>query len=270
MARSRKKARSAVRATLEQLLSEGWKAVAREQFGQAERHFRHALRLDKENAEAWHGLGVTLQQQGNISEAYEALHKAIDLNPNVPEAWHALAHVADYLGYTLEALESAERARDLARAQDRPEGTVRGLEVTVEALEQALVRLAEEMGVRLEGKRGREVLRECMRAFQAGLEAVQAQDYEQAEALFRECVTLAPENARAWGNLGLVLLLQKRLDEAEDALRRALRLRPDYEPARRNLHLLSRLRQSPDADLQPLLHQYTDLKHNAPKREDFR
>ena len=270
MARSKRKARSAAQVAANRLLGEGWKALTQQKFGRAEHHFRHALRLDANNAEAWHGLGVALHQRGLSSEAYEALHKAIDLNPDVPEVWHALAQVADRLGYTLEALESAERARDLARAQNHPPEVLRGLEITVDALQQALTRLATEMGVRLEDENGREVLRECLRAFQAGLEATQAQNYEVAEARFRECVTLAPENARAWSNLGLVLLLQKRLDEAEEALQRALALRPDYEPARHNLRLLAQLRESPDADLRPLLHQYTDLKHNAPKREAFR
>ncbi len=256
--------------TVKNLLQQGWKAIVQQRFARAEGHFRHALRLDAESAEAWHGLGVALLQQGRASEAYEALHRALRLNPEVPEVWHALAQVADRLGYSLEALESAERARDLARALSRPEDVIRGIEVTVRALEQGLARLADEMGVALAGEDGRERLRACVRAFQAGLAATQAGNLEQAEAEFRECVSLAPQNARAWGNLGLVLLLQRRLDEAEEALRQALALRPDYEPARRNLVILQQAREHPDADLNVLLHHYTDIKHNAPRRNDFR
>ena len=252
------------------LLRQGWQAIVQEQFARARRHFRHALRLDRENAEAWHGLGVALFRLGELPQAYEALHTALRLNPDRPEAWHALAHVADRLGYSLEALESAERALDLTRAQHRPDDVVRGLEVTVRALRHSVERLAEEMGVRLDEEGGRERLRACMRAFQEGIEAARAREYARAEARFRECVDLAPASARAWGNLGLVLMLQKRLDEAEAALQRALALRPDYEPARRNLALLQEMRAHPDRDLTPRLHQYTDLKHNAPKRHDFR
>ncbi len=270
MARPKKRSQAGARATVEKYLREGWLAVAREHPRRAERQFRRALLLDRENAEAWHGLGVALHRQGRHQEAYDALHTSLRLNPNVPEAWHALAYVADALGYSIEALESARRSLNLAESQGLSPEVVEGLRVTVRALEQSLARLAREMGVDLAEEGGLERLRDCVRAYQAGVEAVNAGEYARAEENFRECVRLAPENARAWSNLGLAQLFLHRLDEAERSLRRALELVPDYEPARRNLEALYRAREQPDADLEAFLHRYTDIKHNAPTRREFR
>lgn len=270
MARPKKRSRSGKRASVEKHLREGWLAIAREQPTRAEHRFRQALFLDRENAEAWHGLGVAFQQQGKNTEAYDALRTAVRLNPDVPEAWHALAHVADALGYSIEALESARRSLSLAREREYPDNVQRGLEVTVRALEQSLARLAEEMGIDLEKEGGMERLQACVRAYQAGVEAINAGEYERAAEKFRECVTLAPENARAWSNLGLAQLFLRRLDEAERSLRRALELAPDYEPARYNLAALARVREHPEADLDTFLLRYTDVKHNAPTRKEFR
>ncbi len=267
---ARQKKRSAARATVNQLLKEGWRALARQQPRRAEQYFRRALKLHPGNAEAWHGLGVALHQQGKKGDAYQALHTSLQLDPSVPEAWHALAQVADALGYTIEALESAREAARLAREQHRPEEMVEGLEITARALEQALHRLAEEMGVSLKEEGWQEKVKACVRAYQAGLEAMSAGEYEKAAERFQECVELAPKSARAWGNLGLAQLLLKRFDEAEASLRRALSIRPDYEPARYNLNMLVEARKRPDMDLTALLHRYTDLKHNAPSRKDIR
>ncbi len=268
MARSRK--RSSARATLDALLRKGWQTLSHQQPRRAERYFRHALRINPNNAEVWHGLGVALHQQGKTEDAYEALHKSLKLDASVPETWHALAQVADALGYTVEALESAREAARLARAQHRPSEVIKGLEITARALEQALHRLREEIGISPEDENWVEKVKTYMREYQAGLRAMEAGEYEAAAGHFRACVDIAPQSARAWGNLGLALLMLKRLDEAEAALQEALRIRPDYEPARYNLEMLARIREHPDTDLTAFLHRYTDLKHNAPKRKEIR
>ena len=50
----------------------------------------------------------------------------------------------------------------------------------------------------------------------------------QAEEAARRAIAAAPTNADAHNNLGLALMRQGRLAEAEAALRHALALRPDF------------------------------------------
>lgn len=60
-------------------------------------------------------------------------------------------------------------------------------------------------------------------------------DYRTEIRLWESSLRAAPANARAQNNLGTALALAGRREEAREAFRQALRLRPDYELARKNL-----------------------------------
>ncbi len=55
--------------------------------------------------------------------------------------------------------------------------------------------------------------------------------HEEAETSFRETIRFAPEMAEAYNNLGAVLIELKRFAAAEAAYRKALELKPDYAEA---------------------------------------
>lgn len=63
-------------------------------------------------------------------------------------------------------------------------------------------------------------------------------DYRDEISLWSQTTRLDPANARAWNNLGWAYFLAARKDEARQAYERALRLDPEHEQARRNLHYL--------------------------------
>ncbi len=59
--------------------------------------------------------------------------------------------------------------------------------------------------------------------------------HAQAEALYRQALSLRPRHAQAWSNLGLLLQQQGRLPEAEASYRAAIEAKPDYALAHHNL-----------------------------------
>ncbi len=63
-------------------------------------------------------------------------------------------------------------------------------------------------------------------------------DFAAAEAAFRAAVRAAPEEATGWTNLGLVLKVACRFDEALEAANRAVALRPDDPQIRMNRAIL--------------------------------
>ena len=63
---------------------------------------------------------------------------------------------------------------------------------------------------------------------------------EEAEASFRQAITLKPDYAEAHSNLGDTLKEQGRLKEAEASYRKAIELKPDYAEAHKNLSLMLR------------------------------
>lgn len=82
---------------------------------------------------------------------------------------------------------------------------------------------------------------------------MESEEWEEAEATFRHVVKGGNTPHQPWGNLGACLIMQERYDEAEEALRKALEISPDYEVARRNLMML------------PIIgHIYHCLKFNDP------
>ena len=60
----------------------------------------------------------------------------------------------------------------------------------------------------------------------------------EAEAMFRSVVAIRPDQAEAYNNLGAVLCGLKRLPDAEAAYRQALAVRPDYAEAHYNLGIV--------------------------------
>ncbi len=79
-----------------------------------------------------------------------------------------------------------------------------------------------------------------------------AGDAQRAEALLRPLIVTDPANSDAQLQLGLALLAQDRLDEAEAAFRRALQLAPDYADARIGLARIAQRRGDGDAALAAL------------------
>ncbi len=71
----------------------------------------------------------------------------------------------------------------------------------------------------------------------AGATAAGQGQLDEAEACFRQAVTLKPDYAEAHYNLGLSLRDQGKLDDTVASFRRALTLKPDYAEAHNNLGL---------------------------------
>ncbi len=58
---------------------------------------------------------------------------------------------------------------------------------------------------------------------------------DEAEECLRRAVAVSPDFATAHSNLGVLLKARGRNDEAEESLKRAVEIKPDYAPARANL-----------------------------------
>ncbi|MFX0032350.1 MAG: tetratricopeptide repeat protein [Candidatus Hodarchaeota archaeon] len=53
-------------------------------------------------------------------------------------------------------------------------------------------------------------------------------EYAKAEECFKKVIVLAPENYRAWYNLGIAYFNQNKMDEALNAYNRAIEIKPEY------------------------------------------
>jgi len=199
------------------------------------RRLTRFVRTYPEHAEGRSALGVCLLQLGEPEQAMVHLARAAELEPDEPlHRWNqaAAAKQADRLGGAYLALREYLRL-SLANDGDVEEGAV---ERRAEA--KSFVRAYERMlrdahpGVALSDYlRGEELFARAYAALTEGRNA-------DAVAGFESVIALMPRHWPSWGNLGAAYLELDRPADAERCLRRALELKPDYQPAQKNLAII--------------------------------
>src|SRR5689334_23074014 len=95
----------------------------------------------------------------------------------------------------------------------------------------------------------------------AGLQALQRQNYQQAEQIFSQIVAADPKNYSAFFNLAFAETGQKKDEQAAEHYKQALALKPGLYQAELNLGMLY-LRDHRPADAIPLLRDATQQKPN--------
>jgi predicted O-linked N-acetylglucosamine transferase (SPINDLY family) len=189
-------------------------------------HFREAVRLDPNRAEAHCRLGYALLRKGDPESAVASLQRALAINAGYPEAHHCLGAALLSLGRPREAathFEQAVRLRpgyigahlDLGNAL-REQGR----------LEEAASSYAQAVWLRPDHADARNNL---------GNALMDLGRWDEAEAHLREAIRLRPDEARAAYNLGLLLWTRGRVSEAEASYREAVRIDPGDHRAHLNL-----------------------------------
>jgi tetratricopeptide (TPR) repeat protein len=87
---------------------------------QAQTNYDHALRLNRDQFNAWLGLGLLAQKQGKLTEAVTDLYRSVELEPTA-QGYLSLGRALAQSGRTAEALAAYDRALkispDLSEAQ---------------------------------------------------------------------------------------------------------------------------------------------------------
>ena len=189
-------------------------------------HYKQALRLNPDFAEAHNNLGVALTRAGEIEDAIGQYQRALQLNPDYAEAHYNLGTSlaqAGRLGDAMEQWGQAARLRpDFAEAQYNLGVALMGqgrLPEAVEHLEQAL--------------RINPHYAETHNTLGAAL--MRLGRLPEAVGHYEQALRLKPNSAKFHNNLGIALVQLGRLSEAIGQYEQALRLNPDYLEAHFNL-----------------------------------
>ncbi len=193
---------------------------------QAGDHFRQAIRIDSNLAEAHSNLGQLLLEQYALPDALHHCREAVRLNPDFPEAHNNLGNVLREQGKPLEARACYAEALRL-----NPD-----LAVTYNNMGQAL---QEDNN-----------LQEAVSWYQKALELDSAsarihcnlasaleeqEDYAKAIAQYQTALELDATHAEAHNGLGFAVHEQGGFQEALTCYREAVRLRPDFAAAHTNM-----------------------------------
>ncbi|QVN23618.1 tetratricopeptide repeat protein [Burkholderia pyrrocinia] len=192
----------------------------------AARHYRSAISLYPDHAEALNNLGILLEAEGNAGEAEHCYRRAVGIHPDYVDAWCNLG----LLLHDEKRFDEAEACYRRVLASNPGHGPVL----------RRLGLLLQFMGRRAEAERtfrDAVVARPCDATAHADL-AMLLQEIgrlDEAEQHYRESLAHEPNDAAALNNFGALLHKLARLPEAETCFRRALSLKPDYRDARGNL-----------------------------------
>ena len=193
---------------------------------EAERHYRQALEIHPDFADAHVNLGLILFARGQVEGAIAQYRSAL-----AASAEHAEAH--RFLGEALQGCGRLDEA--IAEYQEA---------VAIEP-DRISTRLNLGAALRRQGR-----IDEAIAQYQTVLAArpdygeaennlgnalVQKGRLDEAMAHYQKALAINPAHAEAHYNLAGVLLQKGRLDEAIAGYRRALAIRPDYADAHQNL-----------------------------------
>ena len=170
--------------------------------------FTEAVSIDPTNAELWYNRGLASYFTARIGQYirdFERASELLETSPNLTE------HRDELRPKFRKELESS---RKLAREAME----LRGPDFTLDQLI------------------------EQDEWFQRGLAMSKAEKWKEAEQAFRRVIEIGECLPQHSGNLGVALLMQRRYDEAEAVLKRALEFDPEYTLARANLAAIPALR----------------------------
>jgi tetratricopeptide (TPR) repeat protein len=189
----------------------------------AEAAYRAVLTAEPTNPTAWYLLGAVCQATGRATEAVACLQEAVRYRPGHAASWNLLGAALGRQGRPADgevcfrrALEldpgHAEAARNLERAR----------------LEQGRSR------VRVDDRSGQgdESFASCCRRAH---ELCAEDRYAEAEPWFRRALQIRSDSADVWNDLGKVLALLSRPEEAVDSFRKAIAVDRDHARAHLNL-----------------------------------
>jgi tetratricopeptide (TPR) repeat protein len=238
------------------------KALALHQRGrldEAEKLYARALKLQRDNFDALHLLGVLNQQRGKPGEAYRLIGSALKVNPNSPDALSNFAMALSALKRHGEALKSLDKALSIAPGHGdalNNRGNVllelKRPEQAIAAFDAVLAKAPRHLQARINrGNALTELSRaaEALADYDAALSLAPGHPlalYNRGNALrllgreqeaiaeYDRALAAAPQHLKTWLNRGLALAALNRHQDAVASYGRALALQPDFADAHFN------------------------------------
>ena len=215
-----------IHATAARHYGAGSNFLAQGRIGEAEHHYRQAIALRPDYAEAYNNLGTVLKAQGKLEEARACFERTLAAYPNVALVHYNLGNVLGMLHRPAEAIASLRRAIEL---DSRYVAAYNNLAIVL--LNQHQVAEAEDC---------------CRRAI--ALDPNYAEAYnslgnvlkalgrlDESTHCYQRALALRPNSAEALNNLGAVLLALGNLDGALEQCNRAIACNPRLVDAHINV-----------------------------------
>ncbi len=201
----------------------------------ARRILRYVPKGSDAYADAHLRLGNALGMLEAFEAAYEAFSQTLATRPDDAVALYNRAVTSQTLLRTGRAVRDLERAVALEDNSDLRQRYQDELDFTREVVQEQIAERGPDFTL--------EQLIQQQDTFREGLALMQANAWEEAKVAFRQVIDMGDVLPQPWANIAGCMIMQGRYDEAEDALRRALEIDPEYDLARQNLIMLPVIRE---------------------------
>lgn len=175
----------------------------------AEANFRAVLKEEPDNPFAYFNLGTIFVATRRVDLALAVLNRAVDLKPDLVAAHLRLAEIYEGQGNLLEAVREYEEAYLYLVDESPPEG--RAILGRLENLQDVV---------------------EVREKFEGGIALFRSGQFIQSEEMFRDVLSIQPQNAQAHNFLGIVLGIQNRFNDAIESFKESLQIKPDLVDSR--------------------------------------
>ena len=246
-------------ATIAEALTLGLKHHQAGQLQQAESIYRQILKVDPQNADAWHYLGVLAMQVGQFPAAVDSIRRAIAIHPSAPGFHSNLGSVLGAMGRYDEAVESFKAALKLDANHFDAHNNLGTALIKQGKFEEAVASLRRAVKLRPQSAdahinlgnalQDMEKLEEAVASYRQalridsnhadgrynlGLAQGKLGQFDQALTNYQHALRVRPNHADAHNNLGNVLRELGRFAEALESYENAIRIKPELAQARKN------------------------------------
>jgi Flp pilus assembly protein TadD/serine/threonine protein kinase len=206
----------------------------KKQFDEAILEFRTAIKIDPKVATIHVNFGLSLHARKQSDKAIHEFRTAIELDPNYPWPHYFLGCVLREKGQWGGAIAELRKALELDPKNTHAHRYLgealhrQGRFAEAEAAYREAIRLNPDWAS----------FHDALAWLLATCDDRESRNYPQAIESAKRAVQLAPHEWNYWNTLGVAYLNGGQLDAAENSLREAIRLKPDWPPAHHNLRLI--------------------------------
>lgn len=195
----------------------------------------------------------------HYQQSYEIFSEVINLDPGVAEPWFNRGLACTFMSRPAEAVQNFEHALELL--PDKKSAIAHKFAAQLRESQQELQEILEsyDAGVSVAEYTQRE------QRFVRALGLVRQERWPEAEQMFRQLTETGARIPSYWGNLGVCLMMLSRYTEAEQVLKQALLIDPEYKLARDNLRKLSIARHSH----RPLAHYLVNARQEGSEKQSL-
>ena len=232
--------------TLDQALQKGIEAHKAGNAQEADRYYTAILKAQPKHPDANHNMGVLAVGVGKVNEALPFFKTALEANPNIGQFW--VSYIDALI--KLERIDDAKAVFDQAKSKgakgeafDQIEKRLTGVSTTTDVKNsnvqnppqeklQPLINLYNQKKLEKVFKEAQKLSKKYTKSpvlwNLMGASAAQIGKPDEAVLAFKKAISINPNNAEAYNNLGNALKDQGMLEEAIEAFKQAVSIKPDF------------------------------------------